>query len=90
MSGNQEFFIEEKEYQERDVIRREKAVHIFPTGGIFYIHANHKFNLQYVLAPTDSSCKTYLPAEVITDVADDTQGENSIPKLEVKFSNKPE
>lgn len=44
---------------------QELAVHIFPMKDQFYIQQDQ--GLQYVLAPTDQTYKTYLPAEVEED-----------------------
>lgn len=43
----------------------ELAVHIFPMRDQFYIQGDQ--GLHYVLAPTDQTYKTYLPAEVQQD-----------------------
>lgn len=41
---------------------KELGVHIFPMSDKFSIHQDQR--LQYILAPTDESCTTYLPAKV--------------------------
>ena len=96
VSGNQEFFIEEKDNKARNAIKREKAIHVCPTGGNFNIHTDHQFKIEYVLAPTDAFSNTYLPAEVtyrtynVAD-ADDASGEKVDPsRVEVKFSESTE
>jgi len=60
---NGEFFVE-SQYDDINKLSKLNAIHIFPLGKEFCLHEQQK--LHYVLAPTDLTGKTYLPAEVMS------------------------
>lgn len=52
---------------------RQFAVHVFPLSDIDTLDTKPRFKAKYVLAPTDTTCETYLPAQIIEPLDKETQ-----------------
>lgn len=59
---NQEFIVEDLGQENDSAMAIQNIAHIFPLKPNFHIKDDQK--VQYVLAPTDESCRLYLPAKV--------------------------
>lgn len=83
---NQEVLVNNKQTGDLEQPARQWVPHVFPIGGMYnHVYTCQKFNTKYVLAPTDTTLKQYLPAEVV-GVEDDTSDEFiEQPRIIVRF-----